>query len=84
VIDAEFSIWLENGIKNGWISPPVCSTHDGVPLTELEEDTMFYDSNDVCVYVSRLYESQAQRLEVERNNCPIAWRRSNEGWTTNE
>jgi glycerate kinase len=29
--------WIELGMKEGWCGPPVCSTHDGVPMTENEE-----------------------------------------------
>ena len=32
-IEKSFDDWLLLGIKNGWISKPVCSVHDGIPST---------------------------------------------------
>ena len=46
-----FLTWLRLGMKNGWIGPPVCDTHDGTPTSE-EEDESDYDC---CVHVVRLY-----------------------------
>lgn len=76
----EFNIWLNNGIQNGWVSPPVCSTHDGVPMSADEEESVFYDSDDICVFIVRLYEDQETRLKVEQNHCPTTWRRIEGGF----
>jgi hypothetical protein len=48
--------WLNVGVDKGWVSSPVCSTHDGFPLTENEE-SWFEDGDDPCVAVVRLWVS---------------------------
>jgi hypothetical protein len=65
--------WLEVGLRSGFISPPVCYTHDGLPMTE-EEDTEFYEGGDPCVFVIRPYESEEQKKNVEENHAPSVWR----------
>lgn len=52
---AEFAAVLEKAIALGWCSPVVCSTHDGVPLTE-EEDEEFIEGHDPCAFVIRIYD----------------------------
>jgi hypothetical protein len=51
--DELFMTWLMTGIDYGWISEPVCSTHDGVPLTEAEEQE-WEEAGNPCVHVVRL------------------------------
>lgn len=46
--------WLEYGIENGFCSRVVCSTHDGLPLTD-EEDAEFEDGYDPCVPAVRIW-----------------------------
>lgn len=65
--------WLEAGLRNGFISPPVCAIHDGLPTTE-EEDTEFDKGHDPCVFVIRPYESEEQKKNVEENHAPSVWR----------
>ena len=45
--------WLKRGVDEGWISEPVCITHNGVPSTpdELEEWEDGGDPCQVCVRV---------------------------------
>ena len=50
----EYNEWLEHGIQKGWISIPVCDTHDGVPMTEQEMD-QWDAEHDICIPVVRLY-----------------------------
>ena len=45
--------WLKIGIEEGFCSPPLCSTHDGMPMTE-EEDADFEDGGDPCIPAVRL------------------------------
>ena len=59
-----FLPWLRLGMKNGWIGPPVCDTHDGTPTSE-EEDESDYDC---CVHVVRLYADLEQKAAVEANH----------------
>jgi hypothetical protein len=46
--------WIEFGVKRGWISRPVCATHEGVPCTE-EEEERWEDGDDPCQHVVRLW-----------------------------
>ena len=71
--------WLRYGGERGWVSAPVCSTHDGVPTSEAEDDDV-WDGGDPCVHVLRLYESELQKRAVEKNHSPAKWRASNRGW----
>ena len=71
----EFDEWVRLGLDKGWCGPPVCSTHDGIPTSEAE-DNEFMDGTDVCVHVIRLYEDDATRQGVEDNHSPSVWRKS--------
>jgi hypothetical protein len=46
--------WLQYGVERGFCSAVVCSTHDGLPLTE-EEDQEFDDGYDACVPAIRIW-----------------------------
>lgn len=45
--------WLRVGIENNFCTPTVCQTHDGVPMTE-EEDEAWEEGLDPCVFVVRI------------------------------
>ena len=75
-----FEEWLKKGYEMGWIGPPICQTHDGIPLTS-EEDAEFDGGNDPCVHVLRLYEDKSIKESVEENHSPSVWRASNRGLT---
>jgi hypothetical protein len=49
-----FAEWLVLGADMGWCSLPVCSTHDGAPLTQ-EEEAENDAGGDPCVPVVRLW-----------------------------
>ncbi len=66
--------WIEYGIKRGWCGPPVCATHDGVPLSEQEEELI--DEFDPCFSIIRLYDDEEMRKQVEDNHSPSMWRKS--------
>jgi hypothetical protein len=69
--------WLEIGIVNGWVGPPVCLTHDGAPTTA-SEDEEFDEGGEPCVFMLRLFDDDEQtRLAVEKNHSPSIWRRTN-------
>jgi hypothetical protein len=72
----DFDEWLRLGIDNGFIGPPVCHTHDGLPTTE-GEDLEFEDGFDGCLHVLRLYTDTEHKAEVEANHAPSVWRRTN-------
>lgn len=65
--------WLAKGCERGWVGPPVCSTHDGTPTTA-DEDDLFDNGEDTCVFVVRLYHGHEERLAVESNHPPSRWR----------
>lgn len=65
--------WLEFGLRQGFIGPPVCSTHDGIPATE-EEDFGFDEGGDPCIFVIRPYHSEEHKKNVEENHSPSIWR----------
>jgi hypothetical protein len=53
--DAEFMIWLSNGIERGWITDPYCNTHDGgYEYMNEEEVQEWEDGGDPCCHVVRL------------------------------
>lgn len=76
----DFDEWVEFGWRKGWIGPPVCYTHDGLPLSADEMDE-WSEGHDPCIHVLRLYEGADHRLSVESNDPPTNWRASNLGWT---
>lgn len=48
-----FVEWFNQGIKNNWISPVHCSTHDGPPMTQGEIDD-WAAGDDICIDIVRL------------------------------
>lgn len=69
-----FDEWLLAGMRNGWCGPPVCSTHDGVPMSSGEEE-VFDDGDDPCISVIRLYANDFEKSGVEGNHSPSQWRK---------
>lgn len=67
-----FDEWLKIGMQESWVGPPLCSTHDGIPMSLEEEE--WAEENDGCVTIMRLYEDSLQRLLVEENHSPSIWR----------
>lgn len=65
--------WITYGLKQGWCGPPVCATHDGVPMTEDEGIEM--EQHDPCITILRLYDDEMMRDEVEQNHSPSIWRK---------
>lgn len=68
-----FDEWLKIGMDRDWVGPPICSTHDGIPMTD-EEFEEFHEG-DPCISVLRLYESDEHRLAVESAHAPSVWRK---------
>ena len=46
--------WLSYGIEKGWVSEPVCGTHDVIPQT-VEGTRAWNDGQDPCEHVVRLW-----------------------------
>jgi len=70
-----FDDWLRQGMERGWCGPAVCSTHDGTPTTEAEDDE--FETGEPCLHIVRLYPDDITRKGVERNHSPSIWRRTN-------
>ena len=53
--DKDFWNWYEEGLKNEWITPTFCETHDGgyEYMTD-EERSEYEDGGDPCMVVTRV------------------------------
>jgi hypothetical protein len=71
----DFDEWVRFGFEQGWVGPPVCETHDGLPLSEAEAD-----DDEPCIHVIRLYEDSEHKVAVEAAHSPSVWRATNQGW----
>lgn len=73
-----FDEWMMQGYLNGWVSPPVCETHDGVPMSAAEHAE--FEEGDPCIHIVRLYTDATHKAEVEAEHAPSIWRATNQGW----
>jgi hypothetical protein len=74
-MDMTFDEWITYGIEKGWCGPPVCYTHDGLPMSE-QEYAEFDEGQDPCTHIVRMYEDIDMKKEVEDNHSPSQWRNS--------
>jgi hypothetical protein len=74
-MDLAYEEWMTYGIKKGWCGPPVCYTHDGLPMSE-QEDLEFGEGQDPCIHIVRMYEDIDTKKEIENNHFPSQWRNS--------
>ena len=74
-MDMTFNEWITYGIEKGWCGPPVCFTHDGLPMSE-QEYAEFDEGQDPCTHVVRMYEDIDMKKEIEDNHSPSQWRNS--------
>ena len=74
-MDLTFNEWMTYGIEKGWCGPPVCYTHDGLPMSE-QEYAEFDEGQDPCTHVVRLYEDIDMKKDIEDNHSPSQWRNS--------
>jgi hypothetical protein len=74
-MDMTFNEWITYGIEKGWCGPPVCYTHDGLPMSE-QEYAEFDEGQDPCTHVVRMYEDIDMKKEIEDNHSPSQWRNS--------
>ena len=65
-LETNFEEWITTGILNGWISQPVCSTHDGIPSTH-DEDLEWAEGGDPCIYAVRIFSDDNERKLVAEN-----------------
>jgi hypothetical protein len=75
-----FDDWLQLGLSNGFCGPAICYPHDGLPMTE-EEDNQFSEGEDPCIHIIRLYEDLDVKTRVEENHSPSIWRATNSGFS---
>ena len=75
----DFDTWARVGYEAGWCSPPVCYSHDGVPMTATEIEELDA-GEEPCLHVIRLYESMDQKKGCEAQNPAAVWRATNQGW----
>ena len=74
-MDLTFDEWITYGIEKGWCGPPVCYTHDGLPMSE-QEYAEFDEGQDPCTHVVRMYEDIDMKKSIEENHSPSQWRNS--------
>jgi hypothetical protein len=74
-----FDEWIKYGYDEGFCSPPVCATHDGIPATA-SEDEEFDEGNDPCIHGVRLYSDLQMKNGCEANSAPAVWRATELGW----
>lgn len=72
-MDITFDEWISYGIGKGWCGPPVCNTHDGLPMSE-QEDMEFGEGQDPCIHIVRMYEDIETKKEIEDSHSPSQWR----------
>lgn len=83
MVEMDQTTWLRYGWEKGWAGPPICYTHDGLPMSndELED---WDNGEDICISIIRLYDDQKHRLAVENIDSATNWRASNMGWERND
>lgn len=69
-----FHEWLMMGMENNWIGPRLCAVHDGLPMTEEEENYM-EEGFDPCIPIFRIYDSIEEKESIEYNHSPSVWRK---------
>jgi hypothetical protein len=79
-MEKTFDEWLQEGLSSGFCGPAVCYPHDGLPMTE-EEDNQFFEGEDPCIHIIRLYEDLNIKAGVEANHSPSIWRATNSGFS---
>jgi len=70
----DFNHWLKYGIEQNFCGPVACSTHDGIPMTDLEEEEL-WDGGEPCVFVIRPYVDLAEKHKIEATHSPSTWRK---------
>jgi hypothetical protein len=74
--DEDFEVWLASGITAGWVGPPVCYVHDGLPTSEEEDpDANPLWDEEQCIHILRLYPDDETKAAVEAHHAPSVWRK---------
>lgn len=72
--DMTFLEWLKIGMDEGWVGPPVCETHDGLPMSDEEYTIMEVDGEPPCINILRIYDDANQKKAIEDVHSPSVWR----------
>ena len=67
--------WIQYGMDRKYCGPVVCATHDGVPTSE-DEDNQWYQGDDPCQPVIRVYHDELEAMLIEQNHSPSQWRKN--------
>ena len=70
----DFDTWMSLGLEKGWVGPPVCLTHDGLPTTP-DEDELCEQGDDICIHIIRPYRDKKEKDDIEENHSPSVWRK---------
>jgi hypothetical protein len=68
-----FDEWLQIGVDNKWCGPAVCATHDGIPMSEAEEEE-WEQGSDPCQHIVRLYEDETVAEAINAQFSAYQWR----------
>ena len=68
-----FDEWIKAGLREGFCGPPVCYTHDGLPMSNQEDDS-WNDGDEPCLHIIRLYSDAEHKASIERDHAPSQWR----------
>lgn len=68
----DFDTWMRQGIINGWCGPAVCYTHDGLPMSDEENEE--FQEGDPCIHILRLYSDEEHKKAIESEHSPSQWR----------
>jgi len=71
--ETSFDQWITFGIEKGWCGPPVCETHDGVPMSP-DEELEFDEGSDPCLHIVRLFHDKVHQSQTTENHSPSQWR----------
>lgn len=69
----DFDEWVKYGIDKRWCGPAICETHDGLPMSESEYDSLL--ETDTCIHILRLYPDPETADEIEKTHAPSNWRK---------
>lgn len=61
-----FDDWLSYGLKQGWISEVVCSTHEGLPMTDEEVEEL--EDWDACIPAIRIFPDNILYREANKKS----------------
>lgn len=75
--DMTYIEWVQYGYHQGWCTVPICAQHDGLPITQ-EEDDALVDDLDLCIFISRMGDDLPLE-EIEDHTSAADWRKRDYG-----